>query len=141
MLLLPLIDSSDTDPKSQLSRDPLTVRDKPALTYYSTKRLVVDKVSLAYATLSALGKQHSKATLLGYQSARGAAINASANCIYTDRMGISYTSYKDIPKHTRDFLRKLLNYRKIQGDPESESESESEDEEVPQNEGATEATE
>jgi hypothetical protein len=113
MLLLPMIDPKDArSPKDQLSVDPLSVRDKKTLAYYSGQREIVDALNLAYATYVAAPKRNSKATPLGYESAKGHAIRLSANREFMDRSGRNYQKFSDIPEHIREYLAKLLR-RKI----------------------------
>jgi len=124
-LLLPLIDPKAKDsPKDQLSIDVIGVKDRKITSFYKENRDVVDAMNLAYATLKAIGKKDSKATPLGYQSARGHAISLTANREWMDASGTKYSAFKELPEHTREFLLRFLN-RKIK---EEDSDSESEDE-------------
>ncbi|USW07203.1 hypothetical protein [Downy mildew lesion associated ormycovirus 3] len=108
MMLLPLIDpKSEISPKDQLNTDPLSVKSKHILAYYSSNRDVVDATNLAYATYKAIGVKGSKATNLGFRSARGHAISLSANRVWMDKTGKEYKSFMEIPEHTRDFLLKF----------------------------------
>jgi hypothetical protein len=128
LLLLPLIDPKDAkSPKDQISTDPLSVRDKNVLAFYSKHRGIVDGLNLAYATKTAVGKKNSKATVLGYRSARGHVLRSTANIEWQDRAGNKYSALSEVPQHVREFLLKLL-HRSI-GDEDSESENDSEDEE------------
>lgn len=108
MMLLPMIDpKSEISPKDQLNTDPLSVRNKTVLNYYSSNRDIVDATNLAYATYRAVGVKGSKATNLGYRSARGHAISLTANRVWMDKTGKEYQSFMEIPEHTRDFLLKF----------------------------------
>jgi hypothetical protein len=109
-LLLPLIDpKSEKSPKDQISTDPLSVRNRNQLGFYSKNRDVVDACNLAYATKAAVANQKSKATVLGYESARGHTISLCANRTFMDATGREYQKFLDIPKNTRNFLLKLLH--------------------------------
>jgi hypothetical protein len=131
-LTLPLLDpKSSTSPKDQLSTDPLTVRDKKVLGFYSKNRDVVDALYLAYATLQALPKKNSKATPLGYRSARGHAMRLTANREFMDATGQTYQLYSDIPVHIREYLQKLFMRKFTQEESDSEDESESGDQVLP----------
>jgi len=112
-MLLPLIDPKDArSPKDQISIDPLAIRDRNVLGFYSQNRDVVDALNLAYATMKAVGRKNSKATTLGYLSARGHALQLTANREWMDRTGKKYQGLNEIPKHVAEFLLKLL-HRKI----------------------------
>jgi hypothetical protein len=127
-LLLPLIDPKDKrSPKDQLHRDPLSVKDRKITTFYNKNRDVVDAMNLAYATKSALGKKGSKATPLGYQSARGHAIRLTANREWIDAAGTSYGKLTDIPEHTRNFL--LSFFRRILTEEEPEEDDDTSEDE------------
>jgi hypothetical protein len=112
-LLLPLIDPKDAkSPKDQISTDPLAVRDRNVLAFYNQNRDVVDALNLAYATMKAVPRKNSKATTLGYESARGHALQLTANRVWMDRAGKTYSKLSDIPLHVREYLLKLL-HRKL----------------------------
>jgi hypothetical protein len=126
-ILLPLIDpKSAKSPKDQISVDPVSVRDKKILNFYSRNRDVVDKLNLAYATYAAVGKKKSKATVLGYESVRGDAVNSTANRVWMDATGKEYQKLMDVPEQTRNFLLKFFN-RKL-----AEESLETPDESVPE---------
>jgi len=128
-LLLPLINpKSNEGPKDQLSRDTITLKDKSIIGFYKKNRDVVDAMNLAYATKQAIGKKDSKATFLGYKSARGHAIRLTANRAWIDGAGNEYQRLKDLPEHVRNFLLSFLNRKLVEGD-ESDSDEE-EDEEI-----------
>jgi hypothetical protein len=129
MLLLPLIDPKDKrSPKDQISVDPLTIRDRTILNFYSRNREVVDALNLAYATLVAVPKTKSKATTLGYRSARGHAMRLTANRVWIDRTGKEYQSLSEVPQHVREFLEKLLHRKTVEEESDSEDETEEEEE-------------
>jgi len=118
-MLLPLIDPRDKQgPKSNISRDILSVRNHSVLEYYSNSRNVVDAINLAYATQSSLGKKGSKATILGYRGARGHAIRLSSKCDFMDWNGKRYSKFSEVPEHIRNFLLKLLNRKLVSNDDE-----------------------
>jgi len=113
-LLLPMIDPKDAkSPKDQISIDPISIRNKHILGFYSKNRDVVDKLNLAYATMQSVGQTKSKATPLGYYSIRGEAINDTANRNWMDASGKEYPKFMDVPEQTRNFLLKFLQ-RKIE---------------------------
>jgi hypothetical protein len=123
-LLLPLIDPKDKrSPKDQLSVDILTLKEKSILNFYSKNRDVVDATNLAYATKSALGHKGTKASTLGYRSARGHAIALTANRVWQDATGKEYQKLMDVPEHIRNFLLHLLNRKLVEGEAEPEDES------------------
>jgi hypothetical protein len=127
LLLLPLIDPKDAkSPKDQISKDPLTVRDKKVLNFYSKNREIVDALNLAYATKAAVGKKNSKATVLGYKSAKYHAVRLSANCEWMDASGKTYTRLTEVPEHIRTFLLKILRRKLSEGDDSSSEEGEQE---------------
>jgi hypothetical protein len=129
MLLLPLIDpKAKESPKDQLSRDPLTVKDKTITSFYNKNKDIVDATNLAYATLSALGKKGSNASTLGYRSARGHSIRMSANREWYDATGTKYAKFVDVPEHIRNFLLALLNRKLAKGDSSEEGPHEEDDE-------------
>jgi hypothetical protein len=122
LLLFPLIDPKAQDsPKRQISTDPLSVRDKTVLAFYSKNRDIVDALNLAYATLSSVGKKNSKATVLGYESARGHSVHMSANREWMFRTGEVPERLTDVPEQTRNFLLKLL-HRKLTVEQQAEEE-------------------
>jgi hypothetical protein len=138
LCLLPLIDPKDKrSPKDQLSQDPLLVRDKTILGFYSKHRKCVDTLNLAYATKAALSRKDSKATPGGYKSARGHAIRLSANCEFMDASGKYYQKFMDVPETTRNFLLKLCN-RKLAEPSEDSDDEPDEEEEEPTKEGSAE---
>jgi hypothetical protein len=122
-LLLPLINpKAKESPKDQISVDPLTVRSKTITGFYKEHRDVVDAVNLAYATKSAIGKKNSKATPLGYESARGHAISLTANRMWQDANGVKYTKLMDVPEHIRNFLLSFFHRKLVEEDTDSEAE-------------------
>jgi len=122
-LLLPLIDpKAKESPKDQISVDPLTVRSKTITNFYKENRDVVDAMNLAYATKSAIGKKNSKATPLGYESARGHAISLTANRTWQDANGVKYTKLVDVPEHIRNFLLSFFHRKLVEGDSDSDAE-------------------
>jgi hypothetical protein len=124
LLLLPLIDpKSSKSPKDQISIDPLSIRDRNTLNAYSKMREVVDCVNLAYATKQAVARKGSKATVLGYASARNHALRLSAKHTWHDAAGNTYNALSEVPQHIREFLLKLL-HRKISDPDEEDSEDE-----------------
>jgi hypothetical protein len=128
-LALPLIDPNDkTSPKDQLSRDPLAVRDRTVLGFYSKNRDVVDTLNLAYATKAAIGKKNSKATPLGFRSARNHAIRLTANRTWMDATGKEYQMLSQVPEHTRNFLLKFFR-RKLTKEEDEPSDEEDDEEE------------
>ncbi|USW07205.1 hypothetical protein [Erysiphe lesion-associated ormycovirus 3] len=109
-MLLPYIDpSSSLDMKSQISKDPLSVRNRAVLEFYKRNRRIVDLSNMTYATRSALGKKDSKATVRGYQNARYRTFNECIKCDFMDAHGNTYARFSDIPKDIRGFLCKLMN--------------------------------
>jgi hypothetical protein len=129
MLLLPLIDPKDAkSPKDQISVDPLSIRDKNVLAFYSKHREIVDGLNLAYATKSAVGKKNSKATVLGYRSTRGHVLRTTANIKWQDRAGNEYSTLNEVPRHIREFLLKLLHRTIGSEDSDSDNESDAEEE-------------
>jgi len=131
-LSLPLIDPNDKQsPKDQLSRDPLAVRDKTVCSFYSKNRDVVDTLNLAYATKVSIGKKNSKATPLGFKSARNHAIRLTANREWIDANGTKYHKLMDIPEHTRNFLLKFFRRKLTEEEPEASDDEESEEEKEP----------
>jgi len=122
-LLLPLLDpTSKQGPKDQLSRDPITIREKTITSFYKRNRDVVDAMNLAYATMKAIGKKDSKASPLGYRSARGYAISLTANREWMDANGTKYPKLSDVPEHCRNFLLSFLNRKIVEEDSDSEVE-------------------
>jgi hypothetical protein len=143
-LLLPYIDPKAKESlKDQLSKDPLTLKDKTIVNYYKSNRNIIDALNLAYATKAAIGRKGSKATTLGYRSARGHAISLTANIEWMDANGTKYQAFKDIPEHIGKFLLSLLNRKLVEGapqdaddkDPEEEQSSSSEEDEEEETEG------
>jgi len=131
-LMLPLIDPKDKrSPKDQLLRDPLTVKDKHVCDFYSKNRDVVDAVNLAYATKVSVGRKGSKATPLGFKSARGHSIRLSANREWMDASGNKYQKLADVPEHTRTYLMTSLRRKISKEDSDSEHDSDSEEEKEP----------
>jgi len=124
-LLLPLIDPrSKQGPKDQLSLDVITVKDKTITGFYKQNRDVVDAMNLAYATVKAVGKKDSKATPLGFRSAKGHAVSLTANRDWMDASGKKYSKFADVPEHVRNFLLSFL-HRKVK-DEDSDSDEEEE---------------
>jgi hypothetical protein len=124
-LLLPLLDPrSKKGPKDQLSVDIITLKDSTITSFYKQNRDVVDAMNLAYATLKAIGKKDSKASPLGYRSARGHAISLTANREWMDASGTKYQAFMDVPEHLRNFLLSFLNRSIKEDDSESDEGSE-----------------
>jgi hypothetical protein len=131
VLTLPLIDPKGKQSlKDQVSVDPLTVRNRNALAFYSKNRAVVDECNLAYATKSACGKKNTKATPLAFKSAKGHAVRLSAKCVFTDSTGREYQKFSEIAEHVQQYLLKLYN-RKLADVESSAEESANEEEEAP----------
>jgi hypothetical protein len=125
LLLLPLIDPKDKEsPKGQISRDPLTMRNKIAQDFYQENRDVVDALNLAYATQASIGQKTAKSTPLGFKSARGRAIRRSANRTYKDAAGTEYQRIKEIPEHIRNFLCSLFLFKWKEDGPSEEQQAE-----------------
>jgi hypothetical protein len=117
-LALPLIDPKDkASPTGQILRDPGTVKSKTITSFYSKNRDVVDALNLAYATRVAIGRKGSKATVLGYKSARGHAIRLTANRPWQDANGVEYHLLSELPDHTRQFLLSHFNRKLVEEDP------------------------
>ncbi|WPV08071.1 MAG: hypothetical protein [Verticillium dahliae ormycovirus 2] len=134
-LLLPLIDPKSKEGlKDQISVDPVSIKNKTILSFYKRNRDVVDAMNLAYATYKAIGKKDSKATPLGYRSARGHSVSLTANREWQDASGTTYQKFMEVPEHVRNFLLSFLN-RKVQ-DEDSESDNDEEyDTASPQDKG------
>jgi len=127
-LLLPLINpKSKEGPKDQLSRDPITVREKTITNFYKENRDVVDAMNLAYATMKAIGKKGSKASPLSYRSARGHAISLTANREWMDANGTKYPKLMDVPEHCRNFLLSFFNRKLVEEDSDSDNEEDGDD--------------
>jgi len=105
---LPYINSKSEKPlKNQLSVDPLDLRVKNAIPYYSENAEFVQAVDMAYATLSSLGKKSSKATAKGYMSLRNGVLHkASSMKMLADDKYVSNLS--DVSPNVRDYLFKLV---------------------------------
>jgi len=116
-MLLPLIDPMDSKPmKSQIAVSPLAVTSKITLEIYNEDphRAATDALNLAYAVKQSVLAKNKNASPAQYKTVRDSLVCKFNTPVLKDRRGAIYPTFKEVPKHIRDFLSNLL-HKKIEG--------------------------
>jgi hypothetical protein len=104
VLTLPYLSSRDPDLKGKLC-DPLKIESSRILLALNQHKETVDAMNLAFAVKSAVSSKENKtARPVHFKNARGHLARLSANKDFSDRDGITYHTYKEIPDRLRKFL-------------------------------------
>jgi hypothetical protein len=110
-LLLPKIDCSKADCRTQLKGDTIRTTNPVSLAYYNKHAEVIDEVNKAYAFLvTAKSSRNKKTKPIHFKNQKDRALNlAFSKLEFQDSTGRKFSNYTDIPAQIRKTLQSLLH--------------------------------